>query len=163
MSSFCEVENIVSNTFPQELKNNTLDILSFFKSESMDIQQLFGYWHNQLYYSVNYQNECVCYILFNGTGDEKQFAPLTIWTDDSGSKWYEHSELGNDGKIIAWKHIDYCVHCGSCKGGTRKVIFNKAFDDVCKTATRFTNPGKEEFSLIKKIILFRKSDIERFN
>lgn len=160
MSDFHEVEKIVDDAFSTNLKDNTLDLLSFFKYNSMDIQQLYGYWSNQLYYVVSYKNESVCYILFNGTGAEQQFAPLTIWTDDSKSKWYEHYELNDDEREIAWKNVDHCVNCGACKGGIDKVIFDKLFDNVCRTTMRFTNPDNDGFSLIKKLILLRKEDIE---
>lgn len=163
MSDFREVERIVDDTFPINLKHNILDLLLFFKSNSMEIKRLFGYWSNQLYYSVSYQNECVCYILFNGTGDEKQFSPLTIWTDDSKSKWYESCDLTDEEKRIAWGNVDYCVNCGSCKGGTAKTIFDKQFNNVCRTTLRFTNPDKNEFSVLKKITLIRKEDIKNKN
>lgn len=160
MNHFPEIKKTVDDTFPDYLKEGTLDLLSFFENNSMNIQQLFGYWSNQLYYAVNYKNDSVCYILLHGTGDEKQFAPLTIWTDDSKSEWYTNCQLNDDEKIIAWNNVDYCVNCGSCKGGTGKIIFDKPFDNICRTTMRFTNPDKNTFSVIKKLLSMRLADIK---
>jgi len=98
--------------------------------------------------------------LLNGTGDEKQFSPLTVWTDDSGSKWYENCRLNDELLELAWKNVDYCVHCGSCSGGTQKTVLGKEFDNVCRTVLRFINPDEQEFRVIKELIKLRKYDIE---
>lgn len=75
--------NIVSNTFPPELRDNTIDFFTYLNDNSIKFERIFGYWKNQFYWQVNYKNQSICYILINGTGYEKRFAPLTIWTDDS--------------------------------------------------------------------------------
>lgn len=160
---FTEYEKIrmtVEETFPCYLKENTLDFLSFLNRNSMCFERILGYWKNQFYWIIKHNNECVCYILLNGIGDEKQFAPLTIWSDDSNSNWYEDYQLSNEMKNCAWENVDYCVHCGSCGGGTRKIIFGKAFTNVCTTAMRFTNPNQQTFAVIKELVRARKYDIE---
>lgn len=154
------LKKIVNDTFPLNLKDNTLDFLSYLDTHSMKAERISGYWKNQFYWEVTYKNKCVCYILLNGTGDEKQFAPLTIWSDDSGSDWYKNDLLSDEFKEIAWKNVDYCVHCGSCSGGTPKTIFGREFDNICKTTMRFTNPDMQTFNLIKELINARKNDIE---
>lgn len=157
---YVEICSIVNKTFESDLRDDVLDLLLFFKSNSMDFTRLKGYWENQFYWVVKCKNHCVCYILLNGTGDEKQFSPLTVWTDDSGSKWYENCRLNDELLESAWKNVDYCVHCGSCSGGTRKTILGKGFDNVCRTVLRFINPDKQEFRVIKELIKLRKYDIE---
>ena len=158
--NLCEnILQIVNDTFPLGLKENTLNFISYLNSNSLTFERLLGYWENQHYYLVKYKNESVCYILVNGSGDEKQFAPLTIWSDDSGSNWYENYPLSNDLKKIAWDNVDYCVHCGSCAGGTQKTIFGKQFENVCRTTFRFTNPSTEEFTVIKELVYARLKDI----
>lgn len=158
----CEkIKSIVNDTFDFKLKNNAFDFIDFLNKNSVSFERIYGYWKNQNYWIVKYKNECLCYILINGTGDEKQFAPLTIWTDDSNSDWYEKAALSDELKLIAWNNVDYCVNCGSCSGGKTKLIFGKEFKNVCRTAMIFTNPDKLEFDLIKKLICFRKSDVEK--
>lgn len=159
--AFEKIIDIINDTFPTSLKNNTIDLISYINNNSTSFEQLFGYWENQLYFMVKYKNESVCYILLNGTGDEKQFSPLTIWSDDSGSKWYENFNLPEELKQVAYSNIDYCVHCGSCSGGKRKIIFGREFDNVCMCVFRFTNPDEQEFNLIKELINARKKSIEQ--
>lgn len=158
-----KIKSIVYDTFPLDLKESTLDFLLYLNSNSLTFERLLGYWKNQYYYSVKYENESVCYILLNGAGDEQQFAPLTIWSDDSGSNWYENYPLSNDLKKIAWGNVDYCVRCGSCAGGTQKLIFDEQFENVCRTTFRFINPNNEKFELIKKLIDIRIEEIKNYN
>ena len=108
-SEYEKIIKIVCETFPHDLKEKALYFVSYLNSNSLTFERLLGYWKSQCYYSVKYENESVCYILLNGTGDEQQFAPLTIWSDDSGSNWYEHYPLSDDLKKTAWDNVDYCV------------------------------------------------------
>lgn len=158
-----EYENairIVDHTFLLGLKKNTLDFLSYLNSKALTFERLFGYWKNQFYYSVKYNDESVCYILLNGAEDEQQFAPLTIWSDDSGSDWYKNYPLNNKSKEIAWKNVDFCVNCGSCAGGRKKIVFGREFNNICRTAFRFTNPNEKEFAVIKALINARIENIK---
>ncbi len=157
---FDEMYRIVKETFESDLKDNTLDFLLFLRSGFMNFTRIKGYWRNQFYWVVKYKDECVCYILLNGKGDEKQFSPLTIWTDDSSSNWYENCQLNDELSKSALKNIDYCVHCGSCIGGTYKTVLGKGFDNVCRTVMKFTNPDEQEFRVIKDLVKIRKCDIE---
>lgn len=155
-----KMKKIVNNTFPVELKDNTIDLLTYLNKNSIRLERLFGYWKNQYYWMAKYDDECICYILLNGSGDEKQFSPLTIWTDDSGSECYSVGGLNNEMKQLAHNHVDYCVHCGSCSGGRYRIIFGKGFDNVCRTQMRFTNPDNQEFLTIKELIKIRKQMIQ---
>lgn len=155
-----KIKSIVNDISDFELKYNTLDFIDFLNENSVSFERIYGYWKNQYYWIVKYKNDCVCYILINGTGDEKQFAPLTIWADDSNSDWYEEAALSDELKLMAWNNVDYCVNCGSCSGGKPKIIFGKEFKNICRTTMRFTNPDRLEFDLIRKLIILRKSSIE---
>lgn len=46
-------------------------------------------------------------------------------------------------------------------GGTRKQIFGKKYDNVCRTTFRFINPNCDELKCLKKLLLLRKKDIEK--
>lgn len=155
-----KIEEIIGNTFSAELRVNALDFILFLKNNLLELERILGYWKNQHYWAVKYNNEYVCFMLLNGTGDEKQFAPLTVWTDDSGSAWYENYPLTDSLKKIAWENVDCCVHCGSCSGGTEKVVFGRKFHNICKTVMKFTNPDSQTFVLIKELVRARICDIE---
>jgi uncharacterized SAM-binding protein YcdF (DUF218 family) len=145
----------------KELDKITIDLLCFLVNNDMTFQQSDGYWKNQSYWYVKYNNQSVCYILFNGFGDEEKFYPLTIWTDDSNSSWYADSKLKDSIKNIAIKHIDICENCGACKGGTEKRIFGEQHNNVCRTTFRFINPNCDELNCLKELLLLRKDDIAR--
>ena len=152
--------SIVNQTFPLKLKKDTLDFLLFLKDSGTESERLYGYWKNKFYWMVSYQKECVCYILFNGYGEERQFAPLTVWTDDSDSACYENVLLRKELKRIALNHIDYCLNCGSCSGGTDRMLFGESYPSVCRTAMRFINPNQADFQLLKMILKERMKYIE---
>ncbi len=138
-----------------------IDLLDFLIDNDMTFERAGGYWKKQSYWYVKYNNKFVCYILFNGTGDEEKFSPLTVWTDDSGIAWYSECDLEDNIKNIAARHIDICENCGACMGGTRKQIFGKKYDNVCRTTFRFINPNCDELKCLKKLLLLRKKDIEK--
>lgn len=144
-----------------ELDKIIIDLFDFFINNSMSFERAGGYWENQFYWYVKYNNEFVCFILFNGTGDEEKFSPLTIWTDDSGTAWYSKCDLEDNIKNIAVGHIDVCESCGACKGGTKKQIFGKEYNNVCRTTFRFINPNLDELKCLKELLLLRKKDIEK--
>lgn len=141
-----------------KLDKTAIDLLSFLIENNMTFERAGGYWENQSYWYVKFNGKSVCYILFNGTGDEEKFSPLTIWTDDSGSDWYSKCDLEDSIKNIAVRHIDVCENCGACKGGTRKQIFGKEYDNVCHTTFRFINPNWDELKCLKELLLLRKTD-----
>lgn len=152
-------ENIIVND--KELDKTAIKFLSFLADNGMTFERAGGYWENQSYWYVKYKGEFVCYILFNGTGGEEKFSPLTVWTDDSNSNWYNGCELENNIKSTAIKHIDICEKCGACKGGTDKQIFGTLYSNVCRTTFRFINPDTKELECLKELILLRKNDIEK--
>lgn len=157
-----ETENIkaiITSTFIGEMRVKLLDFIEYLELQNMQFECGTGYWENQNYWMITYKNEYVCFLLLNGIGDEKTLSPLTIWTDDSGSKWFEHYPIDEQQKEIAWNNVDYCVNCGACSGGKRKNIFGREFSNVCRTTMRFVNPDLETLEFIKKIVDIRKEDI----
>jgi len=153
------IHNHIYTISDNAVKNIALDFVSFLIDNGMNFERAGGYWKNQSYWYVKYNNEYVCYILVNGTSEEKRFAPLTVWTDDSDAHWYSNCKLENSIKNTAISHIDICEKCGACNGGTAKYIFGKQYDNICRTTFRFINPNLNELKCLKKLILLRKSTI----
>lgn len=117
-------------------------------------------WRDKIYYWVTLGNECVCFVAIKDP-DEKDHH-WTIWSADMGSPWLESDSVDDDLKETAWKHVDHCGHCGSCGGGRQKIIFGKAFDDVCGCTFRIDNPQREDMAFLKKMVEIRiKEIIER--
>lgn len=74
----------------------------------------------------------------------------TVWSDDN--KAFEHSDIDDEIKTVAWNYIDFCGHCGSCGGGKKKTVFGKEFDGVCGCTFRVDNPKRSDLPFLKKIV-----------
>jgi hypothetical protein len=154
-----KIENFIDEVLTRETQKNALELVAYLRASEMLFERVKGYWENQLYWIIKYKDESVCFILINGFGTEEKFAPWTIWSDDSGSNWFEDFSLDEHIKEIAWKNVDICGNCGSCDGGTHKSIFGKEFNNVCGTTMRFINPDFEAVECVKKMVEIRKNDI----
>ncbi len=60
--------------------------------------------------------------------------------------------------------VELCCH-SQIKGILRapslsRVLVGKEFNNVCRTAIRFTNPDNYEFGVIKELVKARMQDIE---
>lgn len=108
------------------------------------------YWEDKLYWIVTYKSQYVCFILINDPNDKTNHGDITIWSDDSGSNWFEDFPLDAHIKEIAWNNVDICADCGNCPGGTDKIIFGKVFNNICRTVFKFHNPDKEALACVKK-------------
>lgn len=155
-----EIETAIRGTLPGAAQKNALAFIGYLRASGMEFERAGGYWKNQLYWFVTYKNEPVCYIWINGFGPEEKFYPWTVWSDDSGSDWFDYPPIEESMKKIAWNHIDFCENCGgSCSPGSRKTVFGKQFNHVCRTAMRFINPEGDTLEFIKKLIEIRKLNI----
>ena len=157
---YARPEALARETFPHGEAEGVLHFLADLREAGMDFERAGGYWAEQFYWVVGYQGEPVCFLLLNGTGEEAPMAPFTVWTDDSGSPWYEDGPLTQRERELCWQHADICACCGSCGGGTRKTLFGKEFENVCRTPMRFTRPDGEELALLEKLAGLRRADIE---
>ncbi len=157
------IEHFIDAFLTGETRDKALAFAAFLRANEMAFVRDKGYWEDKLYWMIKYKAEYVCFILFNGSGSEKQFAPWTIWSDDSDSNWFADFQLDEHTKEIAWKHVDFCGNCGGCDnpGGICKTIFGKEFNNVCRTTMRFINPDDETLECVKKMIEIRISDILR--
>jgi hypothetical protein len=157
------IENAVIQELNGDDQRRTLDFVAFLYSNGMQFTRCGGYWANQYYWCVRYENEDVCYILVNGKGVEAASAPLAIWSetsDTSDSAWYEDFPLDERIKEIAWDNVDICAKCspGSpCYGGKCKTVFGRKFSNLCRCTFRFDKPDDKEIECVKKLIGIRKA------
>jgi len=156
-----QIENYISEILTEDAQHNALEFASYLRASEMQFERGKGYWEDKLYWLIKYKDEYVCFILINGSEDKTEPEGLTIWSDDSGSNCFEDFPLDERMKEVAWKNVDICGNCGGCDnpGGTRKTIFGKEFDNVCRTTMRFTNPDAEALEYLKKMVEIRKNDI----
>ena len=133
-------EQQVANEFVCFLKEKQLE---FYKDTS-------AYWKDKIYYWVKRGEECICYIAINNP-DEKD-NHWTVWSADMESECLDADIADSRVQELAWKYVDRCIHCGSCGGGIRKVIFGKEFADVCGCTFRVDNPKQEDLVFLKKMV-----------
>ncbi len=120
-------EQEIALDFVAYLENNGL---TFYKDNS-------DCWKNKIYYWCKYNNDCVCFISIKDPDEPQNF--WTVWSDDIKSEWFNKYDVDDEIKELAWKHIDHCGNCGSCRGGRRKVIFGREFKAVCGCTFRVDN------------------------
>jgi hypothetical protein len=156
------IENFIDEVLTGDEQKNALEFASYLRASEMVFERGKGYWEGKLYWVIKYKDESVCFILV-GAEEKPGPGPWIIWSDNSGSNWFEDFPLDEHMKEIAWKNVDICGNCGGCgnPGGSRKTIFGKEFNNVCITPMRFTNPDAGELEFVKKMGEIRKDDILR--
>lgn len=157
------IENSINETLFGNARKHALDFVAFLHANEMLCERGTGYWVDKHYWMIKHKGEYVCFILFNGYGEKAhkdEPAGWIIWSDDSASNSFEDYPLDEHMKKTAWQNVDFCASCGSCGGGTRKTIFNKQFDGVCRTTFRFNNPDAETVEFVKKLVEIRKINID---
>ena len=153
------IESHIKETLAGDTRKNALDFVAFLLANEMQFERGEGYWKDKLYWCIKHENESVCYLLLNSP--KENLKPWTIWSDDSGSNCFEDCSLDEYMKEIAWDNVDFCGNCGGdCSPGTRKVVFGKEFNNVCRAAMRFTNPDAETVECMKKLVEIRKNHID---
>ena len=155
------IENYIVEILTGDEQKNALEFAAYLRASEMLFERGKGYWEDKLYWLIKHKTEYICFILINGSEDKSEPEGWTIWSDDSGSNCFEGFPLDEHMKEVAWKHVDVCGNCGGCSNprGTRKMIFGKEFNNVCRTTMRFTNPDVETLEFMKKMVEIRKNDI----
>lgn len=131
--------------------------LEFLRKNDVQFIKGEGYWKDKIYYLIKLEDQFICFIAINDPDDKDN--RWTIWSDDMNSISSEDFPIEKELKEIAWKHIDKCVNCGSCNGGTCKVIFGKKFDKICGCTFRIDNPNVEDLEFMKKLVEIRVKEI----
>ena len=153
------IETHINDILTGDAQKNALDFVKCLRVSDMTFERGKGYWEDKHYWMIKYKGEFVCFILIGG--DNEKDESWTIWSDDSGSNWFENYPLDEHTKEIIYMNVDLCENCGGCIGGTSKTIFGKTFDIVCRTAFKFDNPDHEVVECTKKLVELRKKDIQK--
>ena len=159
------LEKVIRKRLKGDAQENALAFAAFMRANGMRLERTRdGYWGDKPYWLVKYKGELVCSVFVHGSPAIYEDEPegWLIWTDSSGSKWYEDAPLDGRMKEIAWQHVDTCGGCnpdGPCFGGHRKTVFGKEFEHVCITVMLFINPDAEALECLKKLLELRQNDI----
>ena len=159
------IENHIRECLVGDAQKHASDFVAYLRAQGMLFERGAGYWADKRYWMIGTQGKYVCFMLINGQGalrhpDEPE--GWIVWSDDSGEDRFADAPLDERMKETAWKHLDFCGHCGGvCDGGTRRIVFGKAFDQICRTAFRFDNPGAEEIACMKELARLSAFNIAR--
>lgn len=144
-----QIEEYACENLSGEAIEIALEFISFLREVGIEFYKDNGdYWKNKIYYWLKFKEKCVAYIVIKDPDEPESL--WTVWSDDSRA--FDDSDVGPEIKNLAWKHIDFCGHCGSCGGGRRKTVFGKDFDGVCGCTFRIDNPDKDDLPFMKKMI-----------
>lgn len=147
-----QIENFVEENITGQSKQVALDFIAFLRKNKVEFyKDDNGYWKDKLYFWVKLGEACLCFIAINNPDEPENL--WTVWSDDCRA--YEADISEENIKHVAWKYIDFCVHCGSCSGGRQKIVFGKVFEDVCGCTFRVDNPNAEDLPFLKKMIEIR--------
>ena len=160
-----KMEDIIREVLTGDAQKNALEFAMHLRKNGMTFEKAQnGYWKDKPYWHIKYRDQYVCFVFVHGSPAKYVDEPegWTIWTDDSESNWFSDYPLDEPMKQVAWNHVDVCGNCtpgGPCAGGTRKTIFGKDFDHVCRTTMVFINPDLKALACLKKLVEIRKEDI----
>lgn len=62
-----KIEDAIAEFFTGAMQVQLLNLIRYLKSNDMVFERGKGYWENQLYYMVKFNDEYVCFILINET------------------------------------------------------------------------------------------------
>ena len=144
-----QIEDYIKENLTGEDQAVAFEFISFLRSNNIEFyKDNASCWNDKIYYWLKFKNECVAFIAIKDPDEPKNL--WTVWSDDC--KVFEADIVDGKIKNTAWKHIDFCGHCGSCSGGKSKVIFGKEFHEVCGCTFRIDNPGRNDLPFLKKMV-----------
>lgn len=145
------IKDYIRNGLFFEAQSVALDFVSFLEEKGVDFyKDNCDCWKDKIYYQCKFNNCCVCFISIKDPDEPQDL--WTVWSDDIKSEWLDKCDVDDEIKKLTWKYVDNCGHCGSCKGGRRKVIFGREFEAVCGCTFRVDNPTIEDLPFLKEII-----------
>lgn len=144
-----QIEAYICENLTSEAKETALEFIAFLRANGIEFYKDNGpCWKDKIYYWLKYKGKCVAFIAVKDPDE-----PDNLWTVWSGdSRTFQNADIDFEIKNIAWKHVDFCGHCGSCGGGRKKTIFGKDFDGVCGCTFRIDNPEPNDLPFLKKMI-----------
>lgn len=144
-----QIEDYIRENLMGETQATALEFVVFLRSNDIEFyRDNAPCWKDKIYYWLKYKEKCVAFIAIKDPDEPENY--WTVWSDDCQA--FAEDILEDDIKNIAWKHVDFCGHCGSCSGGKRKKIFGKEFAGVCGCTFRVDNPQLRDLPFLTKMV-----------
>jgi hypothetical protein len=100
-----KIEDIIYRVLTDNVQKNALDFTKLLRANDMAFERGRGYWEDKYYWMIKHRGEYVCFILIGGDGGKDN--SWTIWSDDSGSNWFEDCSLDEHTTKIAHENSIY--------------------------------------------------------
>ena len=139
-----EIEDILCAELPFADQTIALDFVRYLHKAGMNCIRDNGYWKDKQYYRVRFHQGYVCFLSIR---------------DPDETDCLKEFPMDEQLKEIAWKHVDFCVSCGSCGGGKSAAIFGRRFKNVCQCTFRFDNPDADDLRFMKMMVDMRKKEL----
>lgn len=152
------IKDYIFNELISVEQKHALDFITYLEDKGLYFYRDNSlYWRDKIYYWIQLEEKCVCFIAINEEG--KGSNHWTVWSADYDLDGQENEQVKDGIKDSAWKNVNQCGHCGSCKGGKPKMIFGKKFDEVCGCTFRVDNPTEEDVEFLKFMVGIRIKEI----
>lgn len=151
-----EIETLFQTHLSGDDLETALALAAFCRQQSISVVRDLGpAWKDKIYFWLQYGRECVGFLAIRDPDEPEN--RWTVWSNDSPAFSADLSDSAI--KDVAFEHIDFCGHCGSCGGGVKKMVFGRSFSPVCGCTFRVDNPTARELPFLKKMIELSRDEI----
>ena len=143
------IEEQIKNKLSGDMQKNALDFIAYMKAAGMTT-------HDTYSTAFEYNGKWVC-ILIIGKNN---------WTiyDNPLTKHYDDFPVDESMKEFVCAHVRKCTKCGcDSSPGINKLIFGRAFENVCTSEVGFRNPDVETLQKVRQMIDIWKKNIDGGN
>ena len=142
------IETIIHEKLIGDTQKNALDFVAFLEANTLALE---SNGDGEGWAVGGTVENSMGYLLVNGASDMP--GPWTLWLNSCD---FADDSVDEEVKETAWAHAGPCGHCHAgwkdCGGGDR-VIFGKAFEQLCHSPLMFTDPDAKTLENVKKLIM----------
>ena len=153
-----KIEDVANEILKGDVQSNVLDFVGYLRANDIALDDSKNYFWNAVY-----KDKGLCVI--NISVSDEYGMCFDTFINDLPSAWEtapDSVEIDERTKEILWANVrphDPTCH-GKCSPGSSKIIFGKAFDNLCSSFLGIYNPDAETVNCMKKIMSGLKNDID---
>ena len=145
------IEDVVNEALKDDAQRNALDFVAHLKTIGVTLDDSDNYFWNAVYKG---KGMCVINV-------DTEHTSFDIFVNDFPVAW-ENGPVDERTKEIVWANVrphDPTCH-GKCSPGSRKVIFGKTFDNLCRSFLGIYTPDAKTTACTIKLMDGLKNDID---